>query len=541
MVTVDGFPVPVDVAGPDKGSVVVLLGAAQQAASAYDAVCQRLHTASLRTIVVGPDPRLTAKSVVGIMDMLEVQWGLLVGDRIGGELAWELAATRLDRFIGLVVIDRGHPRVADQSGVIRDEHCPPVEMNTTALVSTPAARAVARASQRYVYGDFRLVELLGPAQRAGVDRAAGRRDRDAHQHVVTASQSGASVRRPRLRQRRAAGEQVVDERLRGRLRLVVGQPGPLVGLDEHVLVRRSTSGTSRSMPVTGMPIASAAATATSHSVWFTSAVTSWIVPPWCRFAVRRTRSRSPSGSTSSNDQPASLTVASVTSSSGMLGLAAGGRAAPPALRLDQLAHGVMAGADDLGGHAQRGGDDLAVDHHQPQVVARRTLLDQHLRVLLAGPGQRRLEFGRAVHTDGDALALLAPRRLDHHVADLGEERVVVVVEGRQPALGHDDSGLGHQPSGQPLVVASAHRDRGGELRQRLSGDDAAAAVRQPHLAGLGVEHLDPDPRRIASSAMIRAYGLRSSTVSGGWVNSGSLIAFLRLTASTGTRWKPSFS
>src|SRR3954467_8368399 len=93
MVTVDGFPVPVDVAGPDKGSVVVLLGAAQQAASAYDAVCGRLHTASLRTIVVGPDPRLTAKSVVGIMDLLEGQWGLRVGDRVGGELAWELAAT----------------------------------------------------------------------------------------------------------------------------------------------------------------------------------------------------------------------------------------------------------------------------------------------------------------------------------------------------------------------------------------------------------------------------------------------------------------
>jgi hypothetical protein len=34
-------------------------------------------------------------------------------------------------------------------------------MNTTALVSTPAARAVAKASQRYVYGDFRLVDLLG--------------------------------------------------------------------------------------------------------------------------------------------------------------------------------------------------------------------------------------------------------------------------------------------------------------------------------------------------------------------------------------------
>lgn len=161
MVTVDGFPVAVDVAGPDKGSVVVVLSAAHHGTSVYEAVCHRLHTASLRTIVIGPDARLTAKSVIGILDALDVRWALLVGDRIGGELAWELAATRLDRFIGLVVIDRGHPRVADLTGVIRDEHCPPVEMNTTALVSTPAARAVAKASQRYVYGDFRLVDLLG--------------------------------------------------------------------------------------------------------------------------------------------------------------------------------------------------------------------------------------------------------------------------------------------------------------------------------------------------------------------------------------------
>lgn len=161
MVTVDGFGVPVGVAGPEKGSVVVMLGAAQHAPAAYDAVCQRLHTASLRTVVVSPDPRLTAKSVVGILDALDVKWALLVGDRIGGELAWELAATRLDRFIGLVVIDRGHPRVADHTGVIRDEGCPPVEMNTTALVSNAAARAVAKASQRYVYGDFRLVDMLG--------------------------------------------------------------------------------------------------------------------------------------------------------------------------------------------------------------------------------------------------------------------------------------------------------------------------------------------------------------------------------------------
>ena len=35
------------------------------------------------------------------------------------------------------------------------------DRNTTVLVSTPAARAVAKASQRYVYGDFRLVEMPG--------------------------------------------------------------------------------------------------------------------------------------------------------------------------------------------------------------------------------------------------------------------------------------------------------------------------------------------------------------------------------------------
>ncbi|KWX22110.1 MULTISPECIES: alpha/beta fold hydrolase [Mycolicibacterium] len=159
--TIDGFSIAVDVAGPEKGATVVLLSAGHHGPAAYEAVCQRLHTASLRTIVIGPDPRLTAKSVVGILDSLNIKWALLVGDRLGGELAWELAATRLDKFIGLVVVDRGHPRVADPTGVIRDGGCPPVEMNTTALVSNPAARAVAKASQRYVYGDFRLVEMLG--------------------------------------------------------------------------------------------------------------------------------------------------------------------------------------------------------------------------------------------------------------------------------------------------------------------------------------------------------------------------------------------
>src|ERR1700737_807033 len=62
MLTVDGFPVAVSVAGPEKGPVVVMLGAAHHAPGAYDAVCHRLHTASLRTVVIAPDRRRTAKA-----------------------------------------------------------------------------------------------------------------------------------------------------------------------------------------------------------------------------------------------------------------------------------------------------------------------------------------------------------------------------------------------------------------------------------------------------------------------------------------------
>jgi len=158
LMTVDGFPVQVRVTGPEKGPYVVVLGAAQHAPAAYDTLCERLHIAAVRTVVIGADPRLHPKAVVAVLDTLEVPWAVLVGDRFGAELAWELAAARPDRFTGLVVIDRGHPRVPDPHGVVHDPDCPPVEINTTALFTTPAARGVAKASQRYVYSDYRLVD-----------------------------------------------------------------------------------------------------------------------------------------------------------------------------------------------------------------------------------------------------------------------------------------------------------------------------------------------------------------------------------------------
>jgi pimeloyl-ACP methyl ester carboxylesterase len=155
-IVVDGRTVVANVDGPQNGSAVVLLGT-----GAYDALCQRLYRAAIRTVVISVELGLTAKLVAAVLRSLGVSSALLVGDRRGGELAWQLAATPPHRFLGLVVIDCGHPAVADVAGVIGDEHCPPVEIATTVLVTTAATRAVARASQRYVYGDFRLIELRG--------------------------------------------------------------------------------------------------------------------------------------------------------------------------------------------------------------------------------------------------------------------------------------------------------------------------------------------------------------------------------------------
>jgi pimeloyl-ACP methyl ester carboxylesterase len=159
---IEGVQVPVILSGPEKGRAVIMFDEKPNRTGAYDIVRQRLHMATFRTIVIPTDAKLSPKSVVDMLDRLKVSSGLLVGDRTGGELAWEVAATERERFTGLVVIDAGHPRAPDVDGVIRDGHCPAVQVDTTALVSTRALHAVAEASRRYVHGDFRLAELAGP-------------------------------------------------------------------------------------------------------------------------------------------------------------------------------------------------------------------------------------------------------------------------------------------------------------------------------------------------------------------------------------------
>jgi pimeloyl-ACP methyl ester carboxylesterase len=157
--TVDGFSIAVGASGADKDPAVVIF-AKRRGFGAYDAVCRRLHLARFRTAVIEFHPRLDTKSVIGVLGAFGIPWALLVADGAGGELAWTLAATRPERFKGLVAINCGHPCVPDVTGVVVDDRCPPVEINTTMLVDTSAPPAVAHATSRHVYGEFRVAQLV---------------------------------------------------------------------------------------------------------------------------------------------------------------------------------------------------------------------------------------------------------------------------------------------------------------------------------------------------------------------------------------------
>ena len=171
--TIDGFSVAVGVSGADKDPAVVIF-ANRRGFGAYDAVCRRLHLARFRTAVIGFHPRLDTRSVIGVLGALGIPWALLVAEGAGGELAWTLAATRPERFKGLVAINCGHPCVPDVTGVVVDDRCPPVEINTTMMFDTSARRATAHATSRHVYGEFRVAQLVdgGDVQNSSAQVAA---------------------------------------------------------------------------------------------------------------------------------------------------------------------------------------------------------------------------------------------------------------------------------------------------------------------------------------------------------------------------------
>src|SRR5690606_29720613 len=123
-------------------------------------------------------------------------------------------------------------------------------------------------------------------------------------------------------------------------------------------------------------------------------------------------------------------------------LAAGGGGPAARQGRDQAAHLAPAVADDAGRPAYCGGNQAKIDDHQAQVLAIKTGFDQDPVADLAGGGNGAPEVLHGLDADGNALALLAPGRLDHHPAMACEEggEGLLVVAGHD-LFRHDKSGL----------------------------------------------------------------------------------------------------
>ncbi|ONM49427.1 hypothetical protein [Nocardia donostiensis] len=149
----------VRVDGPVTQHSVLLLPDSGDPPNIFDRVCDRLHNSDLQTIVVESVRDLDITGVYAILDELGVPWVNVAGRGDGASVAWQVCASGFGRFISLVVADRGHPAVHDGAGYVLDPGCRAVELPTTVLVTKPLSRSAADSSGRYVYGEFRVVQV----------------------------------------------------------------------------------------------------------------------------------------------------------------------------------------------------------------------------------------------------------------------------------------------------------------------------------------------------------------------------------------------
>ena len=140
----------------------------------------------------------------------------------------------------------------------------------------------------------------------------------------------------------------------------------------------------------------------------------------------------------------------------------------------QLAHRVLAVADDQWRIAPRRRHQLVADHQQPEVVARQVALDHHGAVV-GGGAVGDVEMLAVHDADGDALALVAVLRLDHHgQADLLRGGPGVFQVGHGAPQRHRHAGGVQQLLGQVLVLGNGFGDGAGAVH--LGRLDAALAT-----------------------------------------------------------------
>ena len=149
----------VRVDGPDSRHTVLLLPDAGAPPDVFDGVSARLHVSDLRTVTPESIDGLEPADLHAVLDQLSVPYTHVAGYGRGAELAWQLCAGPFGRFISLTVADRGHPAGADTEGAVADSGVRPMELPVTMVVTKRTTRAVADGSGRFVYGEFRVVEL----------------------------------------------------------------------------------------------------------------------------------------------------------------------------------------------------------------------------------------------------------------------------------------------------------------------------------------------------------------------------------------------
>jgi pimeloyl-ACP methyl ester carboxylesterase len=155
-VTLDNAEFVVRAGGQPTNTAVMIISPADQSPADYDAVAERLHNSGLSTWVLPASPKLDARAVVGVLDVLKLKWTHLVGVGEGAPIAWDVAANYFGRAGSLTVVDSAHPAALDPGALAG---CPAVEVATTVVVTDPNVAAAANASGRYVHSDFRVVQL----------------------------------------------------------------------------------------------------------------------------------------------------------------------------------------------------------------------------------------------------------------------------------------------------------------------------------------------------------------------------------------------
>lgn len=151
------FTVRVD--GPETRHTVLLLPDEGDPVDGYDQVVSRLTTSDLRTLAIESIDGLTPADVPVLLDELGVPYAHIAGRGVGAELAWQVCSGSFGRYISMVVADRAHPAVPATDGTAADPDCRPMELPVTVLVTKGLDRATAEASGRFVYGEFRVVEV----------------------------------------------------------------------------------------------------------------------------------------------------------------------------------------------------------------------------------------------------------------------------------------------------------------------------------------------------------------------------------------------